>query len=185
MKYTDTDILWYVLYASGGKAAKLVPCLEAASVEYFFPVYRKDRKVSGTDEYRRVLLPLIGNLVFVKSSRIVLDPVLTEAKRKLSITSDLYYRDYGDSRRITVADTPMRNFITVAKNIEERVIYLSNSEVNLAKGIRAKITGGVFAGAEGVLMRLRGHKRLVVCVPHFFAVATAYVPPYYIQTLES
>jgi transcription antitermination factor NusG len=181
MKYSDTDILWYVLFAANGKAAKLKPYLEAASIEYFFPMYQKDRKINGKEEYERISLPLLGNLIFVKSSRSVLDPVLKEAKLKLSISSDLYYRNFGD--RITVAEDKMRNFIIVAKNIEEQVIYLSNDEIDFKKGIKVKITGGAFAGAEGVQMRVKGDKRLVVCIPNFFAVATTYIPSQFIQLM--
>jgi hypothetical protein len=144
-------------------------------------MYYRDRKIDGTEEYERVSLPLLGNLIFARSSQNALDPVLKEAKLKLAIASDLYYRDFGDKRRITVAEDRMRNFIIVAKNIEEQVIYLSNKEIDLKKGVKAKVTGGAFAGAEGVLMRVRGDKRLVVCIPNFFAVATAYIPACYIQ----
>jgi ribosomal protein S4E len=184
MKYNDTDILWYVLYAANGKAVKLKPYLEAASIEYFFPMYYKDRKINGTTEYERITLPLVGNLIFAKSSKNILDPVLKEAKLKLAISSDLYYRDYGDKRAITIPENRMQNFITVAKNIEEQVIYLSNEEINLAKGVKAKITGGAFAGAEGVIIRIKGNKRLVVTIPNLFSVATNYIPTQFVQIIN-
>ncbi|MDR2002308.1 MAG: hypothetical protein LBQ74_04690 [Prevotella sp.] len=84
------DIFWYVLYASKGKAVKLRPYLEAASIEYFFPFYYKDVKIGRSESYERTALPLIGNLVFARSSKDILDPVLKEAKLKLAIASDLY-----------------------------------------------------------------------------------------------
>jgi hypothetical protein len=185
MKNAETDILWYVLFAANGKAVKLKHFLEAASIEYFFPMYNKDRKIIGSMEYERISLPLLGNLIFAKSSKSVLDPVLKEAKLKLSISDDLYYRyrDCGEKRRITIAEDKMRNFIIVAKNIEKQVIYLSNDEIDLKKGVKVKITGGTFAGAEGILMRIKGDKRLVVCIPNFFAVATTYIPSQFIQLM--
>jgi transcription antitermination factor NusG len=78
----------------------------------------------------------------------------------------------------------MRNFITVVRNETEQVIYLSNEEVNLKKGMKVRITGGPFAGIEGVFMRIKGDKRLVVSISNMFSVATAYIPSCYVQEME-
>jgi transcription antitermination factor NusG len=126
----------------------------------------------------------LDNLIFAKSSKIVLDPALKEAKLRLVISSDLYYRDFGDKSVIIIPEKQMQNFIAVAGNDKEQVIYLSNDEVNLRKGVRVRITGGVFAGVEGVFMRIKGDKRLVVSIPNLFSVATAYIPSCYVQEVE-
>jgi transcription antitermination factor NusG len=184
MKYANTDILWYVLFAANGKAMKIKPCLEEASIEHFFPMYYKDKKIRGSERYERVKLPLLGNLIFAKSSKNVLDPVLKEAKLRLSISSDLYYRDFGDKTTIIIPENQMRNFIAVAGNDKEQIIYLSNEDVSLRKGMKVRITGGVFAGVEGVFMRIKGDKRLVVSIPNLFSVATAYIPSCYVQAVD-
>lgn len=184
MKYDNTDILWYVLFAANGKAVKIKPCLEEASIEYFFPIYYKDRKIRGSERYERVSLPLLGNLIFVKSSKIILDPVLQELKLKLSISSDLYYRDYCDKKVIIIPENQMQNFIAVAGNEKERIVYLSNDEVNLQKGTKVRITGGAFNGVEGIFMRVKGDKRVVVSIPNLFSVATAFIPSCYVQEIE-
>jgi transcription antitermination factor NusG len=184
MKYANTDVLWYVLFAANGKAVKIKPCLEEASIEYFFPIYYKDRKIRGSERCERISLPLLGNLIFAKSSKKMLDPVLKEAKLRLSISSDLYYRDLCDKKVIIVPEDQMRNFIAVAGNEQEQIIYLSNDEVNLCKGMKVRITGGAFTGIEGIFMRIQGDKRLVVSIPNLFSVATAYIPSCYVQSLE-
>jgi transcription antitermination factor NusG len=183
MKYANTDILWYVLFAANGKAVKIKPCLEQASIEYFFPLYFKDKRIRDSERCERIALPLLGNLIFAKASKNILDPVLKEIKLRLSISSDLYYRDYGDKRVIVIPENQMQNFIAVAGNDREQVIYLSNDEVNLRKGMKVRITGGVFAGVEGVFMRIKGDRRLVVSIPNLFSVATAYVPSCYVQEI--
>jgi transcription antitermination factor NusG len=184
MKYNNTDTLWYVLFAANGKAVKMRPCLEAASIEYFFPVYYKDRKIRGSEKSERIAIPLLGNLIFAKSSKNILDPVLKEIKLQLLISSDLYYRDFGNKKMIIIPENQMRNFIAVAGNEKEQVIYLSNEEVNLKKGVKVRITGGVFAGAEGTFMRIKGDKRLVVSISNLFSVATAFIPSCYVQAIE-
>jgi transcription antitermination factor NusG len=184
MKYADTDILWYVLFAAKGKAAKIKHYLDDASIEHFFPTYYKDVKFGRSEKFERVSLPLLGNLLFVKSSKRILDPVLNDLKLKLAISSDLYYRDFGDKRTIVIPDEQMRNFIAVTGNGVEDVIYLSNEEVNPQRGVRVRITGGAFVGVEGIFMRIKGNKRLVVSIPQLFSVATAYIPACYVQVIE-
>jgi transcription antitermination factor NusG len=184
MQYCNTDIFWYVLFVTNGKADKIKPCLEEASIEYFFPVdYNSKHKIGGMEHHEWIRLPLLGSLIFVKSSKSILDPVLREAKSRLSISSDLYYRNFSDKRAIIIPENQMQSFIAVAKNEKEQIMYLSNEEINFQRGVKAKITGGVFAGAEGVFMRLKGNKRLVVSIPNLFSVASAYIPSCYVQEI--
>jgi transcription antitermination factor NusG len=184
LSIVNSQLLWYVLFVANGKAVKIKPYLEKASIEYFFPLYYKDRKIKGSERCEQVSLPLLGNLIFAKSSKDVLDLVLKEAKLKLTISSDLFYRDLGSKRIIIIPENQMRNFIAVAGNETEQVIYLSNEEVNLKKGMKVRITGGPFAGIEGVFMRIKGDKRLVVSIPNLLSVATAYIPSCYVQEIE-
>jgi transcription antitermination factor NusG len=185
MDYSNSDILWYVLFAANGKAEKIKPYLETSSVEYFFPLYYKEKRIRGSERYRRVLHPLLGNLIFVKSSKDILNPVLKDVKMRLNISSDLYYRDFADKKIIVVPEHQMLNFIAVAGSEDEQIIYLSNEEVNLQKGTKVRITGGVFEGVEGVFMRVKGDKRLVVSIPNLFSVATAFIPACYVQAIEN
>jgi transcription antitermination factor NusG len=181
----NSQLLWYVLFAANGKAVKIKPYLEKASIEYFFPVYYKERKIKGSeDRCEQVSFPLLNNLIFAKSSKNILDPVLKEVKLKLTISSDLYYRDFGNKKIIVIPENQMRNFIAVAGNKTEQVIYLSNEEISLKKGVKVKITGGPFAGIEGIFMRIKGDKRLVVSIPNLLSVATAYIPSCYVQEIE-
>jgi hypothetical protein len=185
MQYSNTDILWYVLFAANGKAVKIKSCLEEASIEYFYPVlYYSERKIGDSERCEWISLPFLESVIFAKSSKNILDSALEKAKLRLSISSDLYYKDYGDEKAITIPENQMRNFIAVAGNKKEEVIYLSNGYVNLRKGVKAKITGGVFTGVEGVFMRIKGDKRLVVSIPNLFSVATMYIPGQYVQEMN-
>lgn len=180
----DNDVFWYVLFAANGKVRKLKPYLEENKIEIFFPEYYIERKIPGKNTTKKILNPVISNLIFVRSSKIILDPILKEIKLRLNIVSDLYYRDRGSKEIIIVPDMQMHNFIKVAGKTEEQIIYIPNEEVDLKKGTKVKVTGGVFRGAEGVLMRIKGDKRVVVSIPNLFAVATAYLPAQFIEIIE-
>jgi transcription antitermination factor NusG len=184
MQYGNTDILWYVLFAADGKAAKIKSCLEEASIECFFPIlYYNGSRIKDPERDGWISPSFLENLIFAKSSKNILDPMLEKAKLRLSISSDLYYRDFSNEKTIVVPENQMRNFIAVAGNRKEDVLFLSNEYVNIRKSVKVKITGGVFAGVEGVFMRIKGAQRLVVSVPNLFAVATMYIPTQFVEKI--
>ena len=57
--------------------------------------------------------------------------------------------------------------------------------MDLKKGQRIRIIGGVFDGAEGVLLKVKGirDKRLVVSLPNLLTVAATRIEPEFIQIL--
>ena len=178
------NIFWYVLFAANGKAAKISDYFKTASIECFYPLRYTERRINNSERKKYVLQPLLRNLVFVKSSPKLLEPHLQLLKQRLSISSTLYYRDLGTGKIIVICEKEMQHFITVAGCVQERIIYLSNTEIDLSKGKRVRITDGVFAGLEGVFMRIKGSKRVVVSLPDLFSVATACIPIEHIQVLE-
>lgn len=183
-RYGKKDVLWYVLFAPYGKLKHAKPFLEAAQIDYFYP----EQYMPQTDKHGRqiksALQPLLGNYMFVKSSKEALEPVIQEIKERLHLTSDLFYRYLGDKQIIVVPEEQMTNFIAVAGNQKEQIMYLSNEEVHLEKGTKVKITGGVFEGVEGIFLKIKGNKRVIVSIPNLFSVATAYVPTCFIQPME-
>jgi len=180
----NKSVFWYVLFAANGKAAKITDYLKNANIEYFFPVHYKERRLKDTERKRLVLRPLIGNLVFVKSSINCLESHLREIKLRLNITSDLYYRDLGTRKIIVISETLMQNFIAVAGSTKEHITYLSNDEINFEKGKKIRITGGAFEGVEGIFLRIKGRQHVVVTLPDVLSVAIAFIPTRFIFPLE-
>jgi transcription antitermination factor NusG len=186
MTCDDENIKWFVLFAANGKAAKISDYLKLIGIEYFYPMFYQERRIRNSERTKRFLQPVFKNLLFIKSTKLKLDPVLQEIKLKFGITSDLYYRyrDGEERKIIVIPAAAMRNFMAVVGAVEEPVIYFSNEDVNLAKGTGVRITGGVFEGIEGIFMRVKGDRRIVVSLPNLFSVATAFVPLEYILPLE-
>ena len=54
----------------------------------------------------------------------------------------------------------MRSFIAVSGNYEEQIVYLDPAVTALQKGDRVRITGGVFEGVEGIILRVKGDRRV-------------------------
>ena len=75
-------------------------------------------------------------------------------------------------RPIIVPDSQMRNFMAVSANYDESLLYFEPSELNIRKGARVRITGGLFEGVEGEFVRVRN-----VTIEGVMAVATTFVHP--------
>ena len=183
MNYDSKNICWFVLFAANGKATKIIYYLKTANIEYFFPMHYQEKRIKDSKLTKCSLQPILRNFVFVRSSKECLDPLLKEVKLQLGIKSDLYYRDLGNKRLIVVPKTEMQNFIIIARSAE-RIIYFPNEEVNLKKGTRVRIISGVFEGLEGIFVRVKGDRRVVVSLPELFSVATAFIPLDSILPLE-
>ena len=91
--------------------------------------------------------------------------------------------DRETSKPITVPDHQMENFIKVAGTYEEKLIYLNPEPGDFSQGERVRIIGGPFEGAEGVFVRIKRDRRVLVSVPGLVAVATTYVHPSMIEKI--
>ena len=162
----------------------MIPYLENAKIEHFYPMHIVERKMKDTERKRISVQPVLQTLLFVKSSKEILDPIVNELKLRLSLSSNVYYRDLGTKKLITVPEEQMRNFIAVAGSGQEQVIYLSNEEVRLKEGKKVRVIGGAFEGVEGILMRIQGESRVVVSLTNLFSVGTAFIPSRFILPIE-
>lgn len=137
-------------------------------------VKQGDRKI-------RKLVPVVHNLVFVHSSLACIDRIKQSVGLSLSVR---YIVDRETNRPLVVPDSQMRSFIAVSGNYEEQIVYLDPVLTALRKGDPVRITGGVFEGVEGIIIRVKGDRRVSVCIQGVMAVATAYIHPSLIEKIE-
>ena len=76
---------------------------------------------------------------------------------------------------VIVPDDQMRSFILVAGTYEESVIYVEPAELQLVRGQKVRVMGGVFEGAVGEFVRIRRDRRVVVNIEGVMAVATTFI----------
>ena len=81
----------------------------------------------------------------------------------------------GTRHPITVPDSEMENFIRVAGTYKEDLIYLNPNPGDFSTGERVRIIGGEFAGAEGIFVRIKRDRRVLINIPGVVAVATTHV----------
>ena len=128
--------------------------------------------VVSRDNVRTFTVPIVSNLFFIRCTRTYLGKFVEECAGML-----YFYRD--PERRVPQAidNRQMDNFILVASVDNENLISLGEVTHNFLQGQRVRVKGGVFQGAEGVIKRVKGDRRLIVSISGVAAVATSYIHP--------
>ena len=65
-------------------------------------------------------------------------------------------------------------------NVTQR---LKDITEKLREGQRVRVTDGPFKGVEGIVLRIRRSRRVVIELPGLLAVATNYVDPRFLEIL--
>lgn len=168
--------VWYPLRVTYNRELKVKADLDARGVTNFVPMqYRREQR--GGVMVKR-LVPSIHNLIFVKMK----PSEMTEYRK----TTDLPIRYIMDREKhipITVPDREMENFIKVAGTYDEKLIYLNPDPGDFSTGERVRVIGGEFEGAEGIFVRVKGDRRVLINIPGVVAVASTYVHPSMIEKI--
>jgi|SRR5207247_10711780 len=142
-----TEPHWYAAYTRAQHEKQVAAELETREVEHFLPLYSSMRR--WKDRRVQLELPLFPGYVFVRLA-------LRERLRVLQVPSVV--RLVGFSGQPTaLPDTEMeimRSGLSQSLRAEPHPF--------LTVGRRVRITGGPFAGLEGVLRRKRSRMRVVV-----------------------
>ena len=169
---------WFPMRVTYQREMKVKAGLDRLGIENFVPMRYKvvESQNDGDSELRRVLVPAISNLIFVRSTQ----ERLSELKRRNKVLEPLrYMMDHtaaGEHTIMTVADREMENFMRVASRTDDSVMFLDNETVLGKEGKRVEIMGGAFEGVTGVIRRVKRCKRVVVEIEGVASVAITWVP---------
>ncbi|WP_297905027.1 UpxY family transcription antiterminator [uncultured Parabacteroides sp.] len=168
---------WFAMRATYRRSKNVCELLEKEKIECFIPMRYETREIRG--KKKRELVPVVQNLMFVYAA----PKVIQEIKSKVEYLQ--YIVNTRSGEKIIVPEEQMRRFIAVAGTYDEQLLWFKPEEVNLAKGTRVRITGGVFEGQEGVFIKVRGarDRRVVVEIQGVIAVAMAAIHPDLIEPL--
>ncbi len=168
---------WFPMRVTYQREMKVKAELDRLGIENFVPMRYKvvESQNDGDMELRRVLVPAINNLIFVRSTK----ERVSEPKRTNEVLEPLRYmmdRTASCEHTImTVADRKMENFMRVASRTDDSVMFLDNETVLGKEGKRVEIMGGAFEGVTGVIRRVKRCKRVIVEIEGVASVAIAYV----------
>ena len=101
-------------------------------------------------------------------------------KRREYKLSMNYLLNLETRQLLVVPDKQMQDFMFLLDFSEDAVQVLNE---NLRQGDRVRVIKGEFAGIEGELIRIKGHKRVVVRLEGAFSLATTYIPGSYLERI--
>lgn len=163
---------WFAMRVTYGRALKFKASLDEAGFETFVPMCMKTVEQNG--KRKRVLVPAVTNLCFVRSSKVQID----EFMKSLGETCPARYMwDKATRLPVIVLDKPMEDFMTISNTMADDVIYLKEISAKLREGQKVRVMQGPFKGVEGTIIRVRRSRRVMVELPGMLAIATTYVRP--------
>ena len=173
------ELNWYYLYLpnkelkryigvfSGRKSVKLrKPSGEAEERYFCFKVF----SYTSTDHRKRFEQCAYTKEEYTArrdSARVVKEAFATGSTRKLNALSAMFPRqylvtDYNTHRAAVIPQRQMEEFIYLYESMPYNIELMNRPlEDYLQKKQRIRITGGVFRGKEGCIMRLHRNTRLV------------------------
>ena len=162
---------WFPMRVTYSRELKVKDTLMSDGIECFVPMTVRTDEKGGVKHGN--IVPAVNNLCFARASRQMLDSVL-ESRGMRSFVS--YIWDRVTREPSIVPDKAMEDFIRISESRYEDVVYLYEVSSRLRAGQPVRVTKGPFAGVEGVVVRVKRSRRVMVELPGLFAVATGYVP---------
>ena len=153
---------WYAARVRYQTEKTIKKFLEAQGIEHYIPM--QDEK------------PLIPCLIFIRTDH--------EKALSLPIVSGymISYLYDPSTKQFRIVPDKQMEYLMIIQQYIDRMLVLPHPE-KLFGGKKVRVTDGEFAGIEGELYRIQGHKRVVVRLNGLISVATSYVPKEYLEEI--
>lgn len=143
--------VWYILYTFNCQELKVGDYLASKGKTYFIPIMYKE-KVTREGKHKRVLLPVVHNLVFLQKD--------DNEKKILEFLSESPVPIYILRKEKTldcyeVSDKEMLEFRTLCDPNFSDTCFISNDEAETKPGKMVEVVHGPFKGMRGKLHRIR------------------------------
>lgn len=93
----------------------------------------------------------------------------------------VYLKDLETRHLLIVPDKQMRDFMFLL-DFSDSTVEVINEE--LKRGDRVRVIKGPLIGLEGELLRIKGHKRVIVRLEGVVSVATSYIPGSFLEKIK-
>ena len=185
---------WFPIRATYHRAQKVYDKLVAlndGSFEPYLPtIYRIEYDNDNPNKTIRQIKeePLDKGLLFLRSTLSdfrtllrfqALIPGMTPYYNHFSIN------EYGRNEYLIVPDRQMESFRIIVESRNKYIIVNQTEIPQIIEGDHVVVTGGAFEGVEGVVMKFKHQKRVVVELKGVGRYATAYVPGAMLKRVEN
>jgi transcription antitermination factor NusG len=173
---TDTNDIthWYAGKVKYRTESKIKTFLETRGIEHYIPFHTV--MVERRGKKKREKKPVLPSFIFIRTIRQTLLSVPVESGYGVS-----YIRNLETKEIQTIPDKQMQDFMFLL-DFSEDTLRITNT--NLKRGDRVRVIKGPFSGIEGELIRIKGHKRVVVRLEGLFSLATTYIPGEFLEKCD-
>jgi transcription antitermination factor NusG len=165
---------WYAAKVKYQTERKMKAWLDEQAIENFIPFHTVVIERNGRKIKREK--PIVPGLLFIRSNYQTACNLMVESQTKM-----VYLRNLDNHQLLIVPDKQMEDFMFLL-DLSESAVRIENS--SLRRGDRVRVIKGDFAGIEGELVRIKGHKRVVVRLEGLFSLATTYIPSAYLEKID-
>ena len=130
------------------------------------------KSIVQRDGVKTYIAPVVSNILFIHCTRRYIDTLVECCPRSL-----FFYRNPERTEPQVINEKQMRSFMLVTSAPVDCLIALDEVDREFLQGQRVRVTGGIFEGAEGVVKRIKGDRRLVVSITGIACVATCFIHP--------
>ena len=165
---------WYVAYTRVNQGLVIKKKLDELGIENFLP---REEQVRDTPFGRKTIrVLLIHGMIFIRTDKVTSFSLLNEYSLNI-----VYLKDIEGRRSLIVPDKQMEDFMFLLDFSAAGIEVLNK---DLKRGDRIRVIKGPLVGLEGELVRLRGHKRVVIRLDGVASIATSYIPGSFLEKIE-
>lgn len=178
---TVEGLEWYALKVFYNKVFEVKALLEREPdlAESYIPCFGSAAGPKG-GKTGTVAKQAVSSLMFVRTTDNGIRCFRRDFARWFSVYSRLGTEFWEPA---VVPEKELEIFRRVVSAGDEGLELIEIDERKFSKGQKVRVTGGVFAGAEGRIVRIKGDHRLVVEIQGICAVATSYIPKCHLQEI--
>ena len=184
---------WFPIRATHRRAQKVydrLVSLNDGRLEPYLPMLRRveipegepDSSVQYTEE------PLDSGLLFMRCTltdfrKLLENPLLVPGMTPYY--NHFVTNEFGKNEYLTVPDRQMESFRIIVESRNQDILVRQTEMPKVIEGDRVIVTDGPFVGVEGVVMKIRHQKRVVVQIEGVGCYATAYVPAAWLKKMKT
>ncbi|MDR1561874.1 MAG: UpxY family transcription antiterminator [Dysgonamonadaceae bacterium] len=174
MTANKSDIVWYAARVKFHTEKKLKKFLEESGIEHFIPFH--DVVYERLGKRITMKMPVIPTYIFVRTDK----RTAFSLPEKVFTNINFVYRA-GSKELLVIPEKQMQDFI-IAIDFSEGAIFINNGA--LKRGDRVRVIKGPMSGLEGELVRMKGHKRVVIRLEGILSMAMTFIPMCFLEKIE-
>ncbi|MCA4896304.1 MAG: UpxY family transcription antiterminator [Cytophagales bacterium] len=161
---------WYVVYTRPKSERKVASSITDMGIESYLPMHKVVRQWS--DRKKKIEVPLFSNYVFVK---------VDDVRRRLlfSIKELLKFVSI-EGKPVVIRENEI---LTIKKVLSGDFDDISTEEY-FQEGMKVKITHGLFAGLEGVIIKKCNKTKLIITIKELMKAVSFVIPAEFTEKID-